>query len=95
MQMKRMEEALLERLEKGLLDGTVGKDADLGAGKRYRAVIRGGIPQIILLRGEEKIPRWQFCGREEKLWFLRHHGWRMTDPCAVCYSHRCRIPRER
>ena len=96
-----MEENILDKLSKGLLDGVVGDDFITGdhAKVTFRKVIKDGIPQIIrygagskYFDGKEnihidgKMTIEYFKSREEILKFIQKFGWLLADPVVKMYS---------
>lgn len=93
-----MEKELLGKLEKGILDGIVGSDFNFGTGRIYRMVIVAGVPcRINFPEDTEPTETTTICENrfetdEGKLWFLRNHGWKMTDPDVNRYSRTYKRP---
>ena len=93
MMLSELEKKILEKLEKGLLDGIVSSDYHIKADHRvYRKMIAGGIPYFINFPENEApsedntIVDGHFESTEMKLWFLYIHGWKMNDPDVIEYS---------
>lgn len=101
MKVDELEKIILDKLDKGLLDGVVGDDFETGdyAKVTYRKIIKDGIPQILRFGPDSKF----FDNREnvrvpgnlsvdlfrtaaEKLGFLQKYGWLMDDPDVRTYS---------
>jgi hypothetical protein len=93
MMLSAMEKVILNKLEKGLLDGIVPSDYHIKADHRiYRKMIVEGIPYFINFPEAEWPSKENvsvdscFETTEMKLWFLYIHGWKMDDPDVVEYS---------
>lgn len=101
MEEKRLENVILEKLQKGLLDGVIGNDFVTGGrGKvTYRKIIEDGVPKILRLGAERKyfdnrenirvagkVTSHVFNTNEEKLYFFKKYGWLMKDPDVLAYS---------
>lgn len=91
--LSELEKVILEKLEKGLLDGIVPSDYHIKADHRiYRKMIVGGIPSFINFPENEEpskdnvVVDGHFETAEMKLWFLYIHGWKMKDPDVIEYS---------
>lgn len=101
MKIDELEKIILEKLNKGLLDGIVGNDFETGDFKRVtvRKIIKDGIPQILRFGADSKY----FDNKEnirvpgkksvqlfetiaEKLDFLKKYGWLINDPDVKAYS---------
>lgn len=101
MKIDELEKIILEKLNKGLLDGIVGDDFETGDYKKvtFRKIIKDGIPQILRLGADSKY----FDNKEnirvpgkksvqlfetiaEKLDFLKKYGWLINDPDVKAYS---------
>lgn len=98
---KELEKIVLEKLDKGLLDGVVGNDFVTGdyAKVTFRKIIKDGVPQILRFGADRKFfnnkENIRIPGKEsvqifktvsEKLWFLQKFGWLMDDPDVKAYS---------
>lgn len=96
-----LEKIVLEKLNKGLLDGVVGNDFTTGnyAKVTFRKVIKDGIPQILRLGADSKFfdnkENIRVAGKKsvqlletvaEKLSFLRKYGWLIDDADVKAYS---------
>lgn len=96
-----LEKLVLKKLEKGLLDGVVGKDYHTGgyATVTFRKIIKNGIPQIIRFGADSKYfdnkETVKVAGKQtiqliedvtEKLKFLQKYGWLIDDPDTKAYS---------
>lgn len=94
-----LEKILLDKLEKGLLDGVVGDD--FASGKSlFRKVIIDGVPKTLKLTSGKKYfdnkenvrpagkvlvhAVWET--KEKMLEFIARFGWLMKDPDAQAYS---------
>ena len=101
MDIKELEKTVLEKLEKGLLDGVVGYDFETGnyAKVTFRKIIKNGVPQILrfgadtkyfdnkeTVRAAGKQSAQLFKTVAEKLNFLQRFGWLMNDPDVKAYS---------
>lgn len=101
MNVDELEKTILEKLNKGLLDGIVGNDFVTGdyAKVTFRKIIKDGIPQILRFGADSKF----FDNKEnirvpgkksvqlletvpEILDFLKKYGWLMNDPDVKAYS---------
>lgn len=94
MEMTVQEKKLLEKLEKGLLDGFILPDLQWKSdGLICRRMIVGGIPYYISFmekpaHGNASFIIEQYYKTDEmKLWFLKMNGHLMGDPVVVEYSH--------
>ncbi|MCI8537062.1 MAG: hypothetical protein HFF18_00140 [Oscillospiraceae bacterium] len=101
---KDLEEIVLEKLERGLLDGPVGDDFVTGDYSKviFRKVIRDGIPQTLRIgegykffdnRENTRVPGTvqiteAFETISQKLLFLQKYGWLLDDPDVREYSRR-------
>lgn len=96
-----LEKIVLEKLNKGLLDGLVGDDFVTGdyAKVTFRKIIKDGIPQILRFGAESKYfdnkENIRLPGKEsvqlletiaEKIEFLKKFGWLINDPDVKAYS---------
>jgi len=96
-----LEQIVLEKLNKGLLDGLVGDDFVTGdyAKVTFRKIIKDGIPQILRFGAESKYfdnkENIRLPGKEsvqlletiaEKIEFLKKFGWLINDPDVKAYS---------
>lgn len=95
MKITALEKKLLEKLEKGLLDGSLPYDIEWRRdGVVCRKMIVRGIPYFICFKpkpdyGNEVFVVAQHYETDEmKLWFLKQNGWQMQDPDVVEYSRR-------
>lgn len=101
MKVDELEKIVLEKLNKGLLDGIVGNDFVTGdyAKVTFRKIIKDGIPQILRFGADSKF----FNNKEnvrvpgnksvqlletvaEQLSFLQKYGWLIDDPDVKAYS---------
>lgn len=97
----KLEEIVLEKLNKGLLDGVVGDDFVAGdyAKVTFRKIIKDGIPQILRFGADSKFfdnkESIRVSGKEsvqlfktmaEKLDFLKKYGWLINDQDVKDYS---------
>lgn len=101
MNIKELEKVILEKLDKGLLDGVVGDNDSFIVDDAVLIIrfIRKGIPQKFIAHGEFE----HFNGKEnvrvsgrcyteyfrtpdEKLFFLQKYGFLMDDPDVRKYS---------
>lgn len=98
---KELEKIVLEKLEKGALDGVVGDLSETGVHAKvtYLKTIKDGIPQILRFgagsRYFDKKETIRVAGKKsaqlfktvaEKLSFLQKYGWLMSDPDVRAYS---------
>ena len=96
-----LEKIVLEKLNKGLLDGLVGDDFVTGdyAKVTFRKIIKDGIPQILRFGADSKYfdnkENIRVHGKEsvqlletiaEKREFLKKFGWLINDQDAKAYS---------
>lgn len=96
-----LEKIILEKLNKGLLDGLVGDDFVTGdyAKVTFRKIIKDGIPQILRFGADSKYfdnkENIRVPGKEsvqlletiaEKIEFLKKFGWLINDPDVKAYS---------
>ncbi|AWK52780.1 hypothetical protein DIC82_18050 [Clostridium beijerinckii] len=96
-----LKKIVLEKLNKGLLDGIVGDDFVTGdyAKVTLRKIIKDGIPQILRFGADSKFfdnkENIQIPGKEsvqlletiaEKLDFIKKYGWLINDLDAKAYS---------
>lgn len=96
-----LEKIVLEKLNKGLLDGLVGDDFVTGdyAKVTFRKIIKDGIPQILRFGADSKYfdnkENIRVPGKEsvqlletiaEKIEFLKKFGWLINDLDAKAYS---------
>lgn len=96
-----LEKIVLEKLNKGLLDGLVGDDFVTGdyAKVTFRKIIKDGIPQILRFGADSKYfdnkENIRVPGKEsvqlletiaEKIEFLRKFGWLINDSDVKAYS---------
>ena len=101
MKFAELEKLVLEKLDKGMLDGVVGKDYNTGgyATVTFRKAIINGIPQIIRFGADRKYfdnkETVKVAGKQtvqlieevaDKLAFLQKYGWLIDDPDAKAYS---------
>lgn len=101
MEVKKLENVILEKLHKGLLDGVVGNDFVTGGRAKvtYRKIIEDGVPMILRFGADRKyfdnrenvriagkITSEVFNTSQEKLYFLRKYGWLMEDSDVIAYS---------
>jgi len=93
MEMTAQEKKLLEKLEKGLLDGFILPDLQWKSdGLICRRMIVGGIPYYISFMEEPAYGNISFIidqyyeTDEMKLWFLKQNGHLMRDPDVIEYS---------
>ncbi len=93
MQISEIEQKLLDKLKKGLLDGVIPGDFHWKAqGRVCRMIIVGGIPYYISFMEQPDASNMTFVVEqhyetdEMKLWFLKMHGWAMNDPEVLEYS---------
>lgn len=101
MKIEELEKIILERLNKGLLDGIVGKDFSTGGYSEviYRKIIKDGIPQILRFGADSKffnnkenvlVPGKKgvelFKTVSEQLSFLQKYGFLINDPDVKAYS---------
>jgi len=101
MEVEKLEKIVLEKLNKGLLDGTVGNNFVTGdyAKVTFRKIIKNGIPQILRLGADSKFfdnkENIRVPGKEsvqlfetlaEKLIFIQKYGWLINDPDIKAYS---------
>ena len=100
MKLTTEEKKLLEKLNKGLLDGIVGDFLPTGRGSSVWMTIKNGIPQQLkqgptkkFFNGKENeiiegalhtLKTW--ATDEEKIQFIRKFGWLMKDAAAQAYS---------
>lgn len=99
--MKELENIILDKLKKGLLDGVVGNDFNTGshATVTYRKIIKDGIPQILRFGADSKyfdnketikqagkVTKQLFESKEDILGFFQKYGWLMDDPDVKKYS---------
>jgi hypothetical protein len=95
---EEMEMKLLEKLEKGQLDGIVGYDFVKGNGMTHRTLIRNGVPYYVNFPSNigpidsVTVVEKRLETKEGKLWFLRNAGWKMTDQDANLYSRTYKRP---
>lgn len=101
MKVDELEKIVLEKLNKGFLDGIVGNDFVTGdyAKVTLRKIIKDGIPQILRFGADSKF----FDNKEnvrvtgnksvqlletvaEQLSFLQKYGWLIDDPDVKAYS---------
>ncbi|WP_368254722.1 hypothetical protein [Clostridium paraputrificum] len=101
MNVNKLEKIVLEKLNKGFLDGIVGNDLVTGdyAKVTIRTIIKDGMPQILRFGADRKF----FDNKEnikvpgktsvklfktiaEKLDFLQKYGWLIDDPDVKAYS---------
>ena len=97
MQISKTEQSLLDKMKKGLLDGVISGDFYWKEyGRVCRMIIIGGIPYYISFIEEPDTNNTTFVVEqyyktdEMKLWFLKMHGWAMSDPEVVAYSRSTR-----
>lgn len=96
-----LEKIVLEKLNKGLLDGVIGNDFETGnyAKVTIRKIIKEGIPQIIRFGADKKFfdnkENIRVAGKKtvqlfettvEKLDFIKKYGWLTNDEHAKAYS---------
>lgn len=96
-----LEKIVIEKLNKGLLDGIVGDDFVTGdyAKVTFRKIIKDGIPQILRFGADSKFfnnkENIRVTGKEsvqlfetiaEKLDFLKKYGWLINDTDIKAYS---------
>ena len=96
-----LEKIVLEKLNKGLLNGIVGDDFVTGdyAKVTFRKIIKDGIPQILRFGEDSKFfdnkENIRVPGKEsvqlletiaEKLDFLKKYGWLINDQDVKAYS---------
>lgn len=93
MEITKQENDLLEKLEKGLLDGFILPDIQWKSdGLICRRMIVGGIPYYISFMEKPSYGNVAFVVEqyyetdEMKLWFLKQNGDKMTDPDVIEYS---------
>ena len=101
MKADELEKIVLEKLNKGLLDGIVGNDFVTGdyAKVTFRKIIKDGIPQILRFGADSKFfdnkENVRVSGKEsvqlfktliEKLGFIQKYGWLIDDPDVKAYS---------
>jgi len=93
MEITKQEKDLLEKLEKGLLDGFILPDIQWKSdGLICRRMIVAGIPYYISFMEKPSYGNVAFVIEqyyetdEMKLWFLRQNGDKMTDPDVIEYS---------
>ena len=93
MEITKQEKDLLEKLEKGLLDGFIFPDIQWKSdGLICRRMIVGGIPYYISFMEKPSYGNVAFVVEqyyetdEMKLWFLKQNGDKMTDPDVIEYS---------
>lgn len=101
MKVDELEKIVLEKLNKGLLDGMVGDDFVTGdhAKVTFRKIIKDGIPQILRFGADSKFFNNKenviIKGKEsvqsfktvaEQLSFLKKYGWLIDDPDVKAYS---------
>lgn len=101
MNVEELEKIVLEKLNKGLLDGVIGDDFVTGdyAKVTFRKIIKNGVPQILRLGADSKFfdnkENVRVNGKEsvkmletiaEKISFLRKYGWLINDPDVKAYS---------
>ncbi|MVB09541.1 hypothetical protein CAFE_01970 [Caprobacter fermentans] len=101
MKADELEKIVLEKLNKGLLDGIVGNDFVTGdyAKVTFRKIIKDGIPQILRFGADSKFfdnkENVRVSGKEsvqlfktviEKLGFIKKYGWLIDDPDVKAYS---------
>lgn len=101
MKIDELEKIVLEKLNKGLLDGIVGNDFVTGdhAKITFRKIIKDGIPQILRFGADSKFfnnkETVRVAGKRsvqlfktvsEQLSFLQKYGWLMDDPDVKAYS---------
>ena len=101
MNVDELEKIVLEKLNKGLLDGVIGDDFITGdyAKVTFRKIIKNGIPQLLRLGADSKFfnnkESIRVSGKEsvqlfetitEKLSFLKKYGWLINDPDVKAYS---------
>lgn len=93
MEITKQEKDLLEKLEKGLLDGFILPDIQWKSdGLICRRMIVGGIPYYISFMEKPSYGNVAFVIEqyyetdEMKLWFLKQNGDKMTDPDVIEYS---------
>lgn len=100
MKLTTEEKKLLEKLNKGLLDGIVGDFLPTGRGSTVWMTIKNGIPQQLkqgpnkrFFNGKENeviegalhtLKTW--VSDEDKIQFIRKFGWLMKDTAAQAYS---------
>jgi len=95
---EEMEMKLLEKLEKGQLDGIVGHDFVRGNGITHRTIIMDGVPCYINFPTDVgptdnvTVVEKRLETQEGKLWFLRNAGWKMEDRDANLYSRTYKRP---
>lgn len=101
MKVDKLERIVLEKLNKGLLNGIVGNDFVTGdyAKVTFRKIIKDGIPQILRFGADSKFfnnkENVRVPGKEsvelfktvgDQLSFLQKYGWLMDDPDVKAYS---------
>ena len=101
MKFTELEKVVLEKLEKGLLDGVVGNDYHTGgyATVTFRKIIKDGIPQIIRFGADRKYfdnkETIKIAGQKtvqlfesvaDKLQFFQKYGFLLNDPDVKAYS---------
>ena len=93
MEMTALEKKLLDKLEKGLLDGFILPDLQWKSdGMICRRMIVGGIPYYISFLEKPSLGNRTFIvdqyyeTDEMKLWFLKQNGHLMSDPEVKEYS---------
>ena len=92
MEKEKLERIILEKLNKGMLDGQVGGDFP-ALKATHRRIIRNGIPQHISIRpNEHEVVDKKYETTEEILEFLCCAGWMMDDPDVNLYSRLYKIP---
>ena len=100
MRRTKLENLILEKMEKGTLDGVVGSDFETGnyAKVTFRKVIKDGVPQIIrfgasskyfnnkesVRKGKQSVELFETVS--EKLFFLQRYGFLIDDPDVKKYS---------
>lgn len=101
MKVDELEKIILEKMNKGLLDGVVGNDFATGSYAKvtFRKIIKDGIPQILRFGSDSKFfdnkENIRVAGKQsvqlletvaEKLSFLQKYGWLIDDPDVKAYS---------
>jgi hypothetical protein len=95
---EEMEKMLLDKLEKGQLDGIVGHDFVKGNGITHRMIIKEGVPCYINFPTDVgpienvTVVEKRLETEEGKLWFLRNAGRKMADHVASLYSRTYKRP---
>lgn len=101
MNVDELEKIIIEKLNKGLLDGIIGNDFVTGDYSKVttRKIIKDGIPQILRFGASSRFfdnkENIRVAGKTsvklletitEKLDFLKKYGWLINDPDVKTYS---------